>query len=190
MPRRPLLPIDTPAPEGQTLRALLAQREAVITQLTAINRELEELYHALGEALGKEPPADRPQVPTPRKARTVFPRAAVTPVAPSGTLPRNDRQAEILTFLRTRGPQPTRAIAQHLGQDRIVVKMACQRMRKVGILGSVGRRNGQKWTLPAASGGSPATAEDLAYETTWRPGKHAPSLSGHNGGSSLQGTGG
>jgi hypothetical protein len=61
--------------------------------------------------------------------------------------PDSGRRAEILTFLQT-GPQPTRAIAKHLQIDRIVCKMALQRMRKVGLLATIGERNGQRWTLP------------------------------------------
>ena len=61
--------------------------------------------------------------------------------------PDSRRRTEILTFLQT-GPQPTRAIAKHLKIDRIVCKMALQRMRKVGLLVTVGEKNGQRWTLP------------------------------------------
>jgi hypothetical protein len=46
----------------------------------------------------------------------------------------------------------TREIATKLGIDRKLVKMCLQRMKKVGLLRSVGVGPGTRWTLP----GSPA----------------------------------
>lgn len=50
-----------------------------------------------------------------------------------------------------RAPLPTRDIAAHLKIEKRLTKMALQRMKKVGLVTSVGVRAGSKWTLPGTS---------------------------------------
>jgi hypothetical protein len=123
------------------VRALVTQRAALIAQrvqidgdVSWIDEQLEEARQLLGVTLA--PPA---AAPTPVQARPVSAPVVTAPAAPPATPahPFNDRQQEILALLQTHGPLPTRAIAGHLKIERLVCKMALQRMRKVGLLGSV-----------------------------------------------------
>jgi DNA-binding MarR family transcriptional regulator len=77
----------------------------------------------------------------------MVPRTRRTPTPAQG---RSDRRAEVLALL-DRGPLATREVAEQLGVDRLVCKMTLQRMKKVGLITSVGVTNGQRWALTAAS---------------------------------------
>jgi hypothetical protein len=58
-----------------------------------------------------------------------------------------ERPARILAFL-VAGPQPTRVIAQKLGQDRKVTKQALQRLKRGGHLIAIGHARTARWALP------------------------------------------
>jgi predicted HTH transcriptional regulator len=59
----------------------------------------------------------------------------------------NGRRQKILALLQE-GSFPTREIAKRLAIDRRIVKMALQRMKKVGLVRSTGVGPGTRWTLP------------------------------------------
>lgn len=72
-----------------------------------------------------------------------------------------DRRRKILTLL-AEGPLATREVATRLRLDRLLVKMTLQRMKKVGLIASVGVTNGQRWTVPPSGPkAAPASASVL-----------------------------
>jgi hypothetical protein len=65
------------------------------------------------------------------------------------------RTAAICTLLEKQGPLATSRVARQLGQERLVVKQALQRLKKAGVLRTVGATNGQKWALARPSSAPP-----------------------------------
>lgn len=118
------------------IRALVNERASLVSQRVEIDGRVSLLDAQLAEVrqlLGVAPASDPP-------------RPVVSVGAPKPVVAPEDRRAEILALLKG-GPRPTREIARSLDLDRLVCKMALQRMQKVGLIGRVGVKNGQKWTL-------------------------------------------
>lgn len=123
---------------------VVAERVALEARVSLIDAELAEartLLDVPAPVVRKELVI---KLPTP--AETPAPPVA-TPAPPAAPVDRSEqRRAEVLALLAA-GALPTRLIAEALKIDRLLCKMVLQRMKKVGLLETVGQRNGQRWVL-------------------------------------------
>lgn len=134
------------------LADLTAKRDA-LNQVIAILTTQFGSENGNGASAPSLPRGRRTKSPRPPKPRRSIKRAAkpgprTAPAAALDHPNRDQARTDAVLQLLAAGPLPTKAIAARLRQDRTVVKMALQRLKKGGTLEQVGHGPGTKWVLP------------------------------------------
>jgi biotin operon repressor len=130
-----------------TTTADVEVRMEIIEQLVAERERAQKVVDACNAAIAAFRALSTGE-PRPGKQR------AVTTGDGGSVLNRDEsRFSQIKMLLAQSGPfnpLSTREIAERLGQPRLIVKQALQRLKKSGNLTAVGDGNGRKWALPAS----------------------------------------
>lgn len=129
---------------AEQIRSMCHRRESLATELSQLDAELS----VIRDAITSLTPSTAPGAPPP---------ISRTHAGATSTVRVNehtDRTAAIEALLKD-GPQSTKDIAAHLGHPKLIVKMALQRMKRIGRLVQLGHGNGTRWALPGT--GAPTT---------------------------------